>query len=125
MAAEMGAPVSFAGTAQVGAGIGGFMGTIAALKHFSFTETYHAGILAYEPIGDVGLITPWHWPLNQTALKVAPELDAGNTMVDRKSDVQGRSESVRVALGGSRIIDNNNTPNKTNSPHRFILTQTV
>src|SRR3546814_7265441 len=39
MAAEMGAPVSFAGTAQVGAGIGGFMGTIAALKDFSFTET--------------------------------------------------------------------------------------
>src|SRR3546814_9142622 len=65
MAAEMGAPVSFAGTAQVGAGIGGFMGTIAALKDFSFTETYHAGILAYEPIGVVGMITPWHWPPNQ------------------------------------------------------------
>src|SRR3546814_15923291 len=38
MASEMGAPVSFAGTAQVGAGIGGFLGTIAALQDFSFTE---------------------------------------------------------------------------------------
>ena len=42
MASEMGAPVSFAGTAQVGAGIGGFLGTIAALKDFNFTEKYAA-----------------------------------------------------------------------------------
>src|SRR3546814_13981546 len=81
MAAEMGAPVSFAGTAQVGAGIGGFMGTIAALKDFSFTEKYAAGVIAYEPIGVVGMITPWNWPLNQIALMVAPALAAGNTMV--------------------------------------------
>ncbi len=53
MASEMGAPVSFAGTAQVGAGIGGFLGTIAALKDFSFTEKYAAGTIAYEPIGVV------------------------------------------------------------------------
>src|SRR3546814_17890170 len=86
MAAEMGAPVSFAGTAQVGAGIGGFMGTIAALKDFSFTETYHAGILAYEPIGVVGMITPWKWPLNQITLKVAPAIAAGNTMVLKTSE---------------------------------------
>ncbi|MGB3847134.1 aldehyde dehydrogenase family protein [Sphingopyxis sp. YF1] len=86
MAAEMGAPVSFAGTAQVGAGIGGFLGTIAALKDFSFTEQYHAGTLAYEPIGVVGMITPWNWPLNQIALKVAPALAAGNTMILKPSE---------------------------------------
>src|SRR3546814_10517390 len=60
--------------------------TIAALKDFSFTETYHAGILAYEPIGVVGMITPWNWPLNQIALKVAPALAAGNTMVLKPSE---------------------------------------
>ncbi|OWQ96719.1 aldehyde dehydrogenase family protein [Sphingopyxis witflariensis] len=86
MAAEMGAPVSFAGTAQVGAGIGGFLGTIAALQDFSFTEKYHAGILAYEPIGVVGMITPWNWPLNQIALKVAPALAAGNCMILKPSE---------------------------------------
>ncbi len=86
MAAEMGAPVSFAGTAQVGAGIGGFLGTIAALKDFAFTETYPNGIVAYEPIGVVGMITPWNWPLNQIALKVAPALAAGNTMVLKPSE---------------------------------------
>ena len=86
MASEMGAPVSFASTAQVGAGIGGFLGTIAALKDFSFTEKYAAGVIAYEPIGVVGMITPWNWPLNQIALKVAPALAGGNTMVLKPSE---------------------------------------
>jgi len=86
MANEMGAPVSFASTAQVGAGIGGFLGTIAALQGFDFTEKQGAVMLAYEPIGVVGMITPWNWPLNQIALKVAPSLAAGNTMVLKPSE---------------------------------------
>jgi aldehyde dehydrogenase (NAD+) len=86
MAAEMGAPVSFASTAQVGAGMGGFMGTIAALADFNFTEKQGAVLLAYEPIGVVGMITPWNWPLNQIALKVAPALAGGNTMVLKPSE---------------------------------------
>jgi aldehyde dehydrogenase (NAD+) len=86
MAKEMGAPVSFASTAQVGAGIGGFMGTIAALSDFEFSENRGNHTVAYEPIGVVGMITPWNWPLNQIALKVAPALAAGNTMVLKPSE---------------------------------------
>jgi aldehyde dehydrogenase (NAD+) len=86
MAEEMGAPVSFAGTAQVGAGIGGFLGTIAALKDFNFLEDGPGYKVAYEPIGVVGMITPWNWPLNQIALKVAPALAAGDTMVLKPSE---------------------------------------
>lgn len=86
MAEEMGAPVSFASTAQVGAGIGGFLGTIEALKDFSFSERAGANLIVYEPIGVVGMITPWNWPLNQIALKVAPALAAGNTMVLKPSE---------------------------------------
>ncbi|MFC4294576.1 aldehyde dehydrogenase family protein [Novosphingobium tardum] len=86
MAEEMGAPVSFAATAQVGAGIGGFLGTIEALKNFQFTEKMGANTIAYEPIGVVGMITPWNWPLNQIALKVAPALAAGNTMILKPSE---------------------------------------
>ncbi len=86
MADEMGAPVSFAITAQVGAGIGGFLGTIAALKDFAFTEKQGGVTIAYEPIGVVGMITPWNWPLNQIALKVAPSIAAGNTMVLKPSE---------------------------------------
>ena len=86
MAEEMGAPVSFAGTAQVGAGIGGFLGTIEALKNFNFMEDGPGYKVAYEPIGVVGMITPWNWPLNQIALKVAPALAGGNTMVLKPSE---------------------------------------
>ncbi len=86
MAKEMGAPISFASSAQVGAGIGGFMGTMAALKDFEFTENRGNHTVAYEPIGVVGMITPWNWPINQIALKVAPSLAAGNTMVLKPSE---------------------------------------
>ncbi len=86
MAEEMGAPVSFASTAQVGAGIGGFMGTIAALKDFNFSEKVGGATVVYEPIGVVGMITPWNWPLNQIALKVAPALAGGNTMILKPSE---------------------------------------
>ncbi len=86
MANEMGAPISFAQMAQVGAGIGGFMGTIAALKDFQFSERHGANTVVYEPIGIVGMITPWNWPLNQIALKVAPALAGGNCMVLKPSE---------------------------------------
>ena len=86
MAEEMGAPVSFAEVAQVGAGIGGFLGTMEALKNFTFSEQHGANTVVYEPIGVVGMITPWNWPLNQIALKVAPALAAGNTMVLKPSE---------------------------------------
>ena len=38
-------------------------------------------MIVHEPIGVCGLITPWNWPLNQIACKVAPALAAGCTMV--------------------------------------------
>jgi aldehyde dehydrogenase (NAD+) len=86
MANEMGAPISFASTAQVGAGMGGFMGTMGALQDFQFSEQHGGNTVVYEPIGVVGMITPWNWPLNQIALKVAPALAGGNTMVLKPSE---------------------------------------
>ncbi|WP_267893450.1 aldehyde dehydrogenase family protein [Porphyrobacter sp. TH134] len=86
LSSEMGAPISLASTRQVGAGIGGFLGTMEALKDFAFTERHGPNLVAYEPIGVVGMITPWNWPLNQIALKVAPALAGGNTMVLKPSE---------------------------------------
>ncbi|WP_077148730.1 aldehyde dehydrogenase family protein [Sphingopyxis sp. KK2] len=86
MAAEMGAPVSFAAAAQAPAGLGGFLGTIAALKDFQFREQHGPNTVVYEPMGVVGMITPWNWPLNQIALKVAPALAGGNCMVLKPSE---------------------------------------
>jgi aldehyde dehydrogenase (NAD+) len=86
MAAEMGAPVSFAAAAQAPSGLGGFLGTIAALTDFAFSEQQGANKIVYEPIGVVGMITPWNWPLNQIALKVAPALAGGNCMILKPSE---------------------------------------
>lgn len=86
MAGEMGAPVSLGMAAQAPAGLGGFLGTIAALQDFQFSEQQGANLIVYEPIGVVGMITPWNWPVNQIALKVAPALAGGNTMVLKPSE---------------------------------------
>ncbi|OWK31477.1 aldehyde dehydrogenase family protein [Sphingomonas dokdonensis] len=84
---EMGAPISFANMAQAPAGLGHFMGTLAALKEFSFSENAGKGArVVHEPIGVVAMITPWNWPLNQICAKVAPALAAGNTMVLKPSE---------------------------------------
>ena len=46
-----------------------------------------AGIVRREPIGVCGLITPWNWPLNQVASKVAPALATGCTVVLKPSEI--------------------------------------
>ncbi len=86
VAAEMGAPLSVASGAQAPAGLGGFLPTIEALKNFEFVQQEGAATVMYEPIGVVGMITPWNWPLNQIALKVAPAIAAGNTMILKPSE---------------------------------------
>lgn len=86
MATEMGAPISFASTAQVYSGLAHFGNAANALADFQFAETIGTAHVVHEPIGVVGMITPWNWPLNQIALKVAPAIAAGNTMVLKPSE---------------------------------------
>ncbi|QKR99533.1 aldehyde dehydrogenase family protein [Sphingomonas sp. CL5.1] len=83
---EMGAPISFAQMAQVPAGLGHFMGTLAALREFKFSEQVGNSRVVHEPVGVVAMITPWNWPLNQICAKVAPALAAGNTMILKPSE---------------------------------------
>ncbi len=84
---EMGAPMTLASTAQVGAGIGHFNVILQILKNYQFEETRGTTNIVKEPIGVCGFITPWNWPLNQIACKVAPALAAGCTMVLKPSEV--------------------------------------
>jgi aldehyde dehydrogenase (NAD+) len=57
------------------------------LQHYQFEELQGTTLIAREPIGVVGLITPWNWPINQIVCKVAPALAAGCTMVLKPSEV--------------------------------------
>ena len=84
---EMGAPIGLANAAQAPAGMGHIMYTLNALKEFAFEETSGKNLIVREPIGVCGLITPWNWPLNQIAAKVAPAIAAGCTMVLKPSEI--------------------------------------
>jgi aldehyde dehydrogenase (NAD+) len=84
---EMGAPLPFATAVQGGAGLGHFMTTLGLLSEFPFEETQGNYVLRREPIGAVGMITPWNWPANQICCKVAPALAAGCTIVLKPSEV--------------------------------------
>ncbi len=83
---EMGCPISMAQTAQAGSGLGHLGAAIEALKSFEFEESTGKNKVVYEPIGVVGLITPWNWPMNQIVAKVAPALAAGNTVILKPSE---------------------------------------
>jgi len=84
---EMGAPISFATRFQAGAGMGHFKTAAGLLEHFPFHEDKGATAIVREPIGVIGMITPWNWPANQISCKVAGALAAGCTMVLKPSEV--------------------------------------
>jgi aldehyde dehydrogenase (NAD+) len=83
---EMGAPLPFAEKFQVGAGLGHIVATLDVLKNYNFEEPIGTAMVVREPVGVVGMITPWNWPLNQIACKVAPALAAGCTMILKPSE---------------------------------------
>ncbi|GBG37823.1 aldehyde dehydrogenase family protein [Mycobacterium montefiorense] len=84
---EIGAPPSLAAGPQVFLGIGHLTTAIDALKNFAFSEQKGATLIAREPIGVCGLITPWNWPINQVAVKVYPALASGCTVILKPSEV--------------------------------------
>lgn len=87
LSAEMGAPKRLASGAHVPSGLAHFREARAVLEGYAFDEPIGRSRLWHEPIGVCGLITPWNWPLNQIACKVAPALAAGCTMVLKPSEV--------------------------------------
>ncbi|RPG47307.1 MAG: aldehyde dehydrogenase family protein [Gammaproteobacteria bacterium TMED134] len=84
---EMGAPTKLAKAAQAPTGIGHLMTALNVLKDFEFEEDFGTSRVIKEPAGVCGFITPWNWPINQIACKVAPALAAGCTMVLKPSEV--------------------------------------
>ncbi len=84
---EMGAPRGLSRGAQVPAGLAHFSEIVRVLEKFEFEELKGSTLMRREPIGVCGLITPWNWPMNQIACKVAPALAAGCTMVLKPSEI--------------------------------------
>jgi aldehyde dehydrogenase (NAD+) len=87
MTLEMGSPITFATERQATVALFHFEEAVRVLSTYRFEERMGSGIVRREPIGVCGLITPWNWPLNQVASKVAPALATGCTVVLKPSEV--------------------------------------
>jgi aldehyde dehydrogenase (NAD+) len=95
---EMGAPMKLALESQAAVGISHIKSFSRALKNFEFEhaldERNPQERIIHEPIGVVGLITPWNWPMNQVTLKVVPAIAAGCTVILKPSEVAPLSSIV-------------------------------
>ncbi len=91
---EMGAPKSLAEADQAYSGQGHLEKALEVLRSYEFEEDLGAHRVVKEPIGVCGLITPWNWPVNQIACKVAPALAVGCTMVLKPSEIAPLSAQV-------------------------------
>ena len=106
---EMGAPIDLARSSQAPAGTFHITNFIAAARAFEFDAPLgdHApnDRIIHEPVGVIGMITPWNWPMNQITLKVIAALVAGCTMVLKPSE-----ESPLDAVIFAEILDEAGVP---------------
>jgi aldehyde dehydrogenase (NAD+) len=84
---EMGAPLAFARAAQAWIGRAHLTEILRVLKSYRFEHMQGTTRIVKEPVGVVGMITPWNWPLNQITCKVGPAIAAGCTMVLKPSEL--------------------------------------
>lgn len=87
IAHEVGMPIRLSQKIQVGQPLATFSALPAILAEFPFEERIGNSLVVHEPVGVVGCITPWNYPLHQIAAKVAPALAAGCTVVLKPSEV--------------------------------------
>ena len=84
---EMGSPIQMARKAQYGSGVIHFKNTLSVIDKFDFNEVHGNITINKLPIGPVGMITPWNWPLNQMCTKIASAIAAGTSCVLKPSEI--------------------------------------
>ena len=83
----MGSPIWLSTAAQVTTGLRNFQETLEALESYEFEKLEGTFTIIKEPIGVVGMITPWNWPMNQITTKVSSAIATGCTMVLKPSEI--------------------------------------
>ncbi|CAA9257655.1 MAG: Aldehyde dehydrogenase [uncultured Acidimicrobiales bacterium] len=71
---------------QAGLPYASFSSVAGVVQEFAFEETVGSSLVVREPVGVVGCITPWNFPLHQLSAKVALALGAGCTVVAKPSE---------------------------------------
>jgi aldehyde dehydrogenase (NAD+) len=84
---EVGMPRTLSQIVQVGLPVATFGSMAQVAADFAWERSVGNSVVVREPIGVVGAITPWNYPLHQIAAKVAPALTAGCTVVLKPSEV--------------------------------------
>jgi len=87
IAHEVGMPINLSMLIQAGLPIGTFASMADVVEQVSWEDRIGNSLVVKEPVGVVGAITPWNYPLHQIAAKVAPALAAGCTVVLKPSEV--------------------------------------
>ena len=88
IATDLGAPYQVALKVHVGTPIAVLTGILDILEAYDFDgRRCGNSLIVREPVGVVGAITPWNYPLHQVVAKVAPALAAGCTVVLKPSEV--------------------------------------
>jgi aldehyde dehydrogenase (NAD+) len=96
--AEMGAPITVAKRIQVALPLGVLGSMIDLLAAEPVEERIGNSLVVREPVGVVGAITPWTYPLHQAIAKIAPALAAGNTVVHKPSEVAPLSARLLASM---------------------------
>ncbi len=84
---EVGMPLMWSNMIQAGLPVGNMANYVEILSAFEFEEEIGNSLVVKTPVGVVGAITPWNYPLHQIVCKVAPALAAGCTVVLKPSEV--------------------------------------
>jgi acyl-CoA reductase-like NAD-dependent aldehyde dehydrogenase len=87
IAREVGMPIKLAKMIQVGGPVFNWSNAAKVARRFAWEEKVGNSLVVREPIGVVGCITPWNFPLNQITLKVAFAMAAGCTVVLKPSEI--------------------------------------
>lgn len=95
---EMGTPLAFSKAVQVGNPVRVLRSYAKLVQDFSFEQQIGNSLVVKEPIGVVGAITPWNYPLHQVVAKVAAALAAGCTVVLKPSEVAPLSAFVLAEI---------------------------
>ena len=98
IASEVGMPLRLARTIQAGLPVMDFGGIAQVANEVAWEERIGNSLVVREPVGVVGAITPWNYPLHQLCAKVAPALAAGCTIVAKPSEVTPLSAFVLAEI---------------------------
>ena len=107
LAAETGQPPTIVDMMQYGAAMSAFNYFVGAADKFQWQDirdgVYGQTLVVKEPIGVVGQVTPWNYPMMMAAWKIGPALAAGNSIVLKPSDTTPETTLLMAEIAAEHM----------------------